>query len=441
MTPSSRLEPAGIFVRSVKLILEAVEEYHSEWGIYLASAWPSDPGLRSDLVRATSRIALAILRNVERELLPSLRSSLLQSPYLLKQMLERVIAPAAAGKGVELTLTPTFDYVYGFSGIKHLALDQVSKLGNFQNKQRRLAEAAGLPEWIVFLSFPLVEYESALNQVVLAHELAHLLAYLSNLPSKLRPFNLDEATFAALVKEVSNSPLAAPLSTPEEIEQHCYEVCSKMAESWMQEVMSDLIAVHALGPAYHLSFLGFLAHSSLDDAADRTHPAPSYRCLRVLEELSFLGYSSVATSIYDSVWKSHDQIKSSSEAAVSRYRGPERVAHATVEGRLKKIRSLVRAFCRPFSYRAHRYKHDVPPLVASLSDGLVPMNAYKEGGSLQALSPVAILNAGAELYATQWAKFQSLFVASLTPPEHLQNLNRLIFKSFELNELVRAFHS
>ena len=432
------------FVKSIRLVLTAVEDYHSEWQTYLASAWPQDLEIRSDLVRSTSKIALAILRNIERDLLPSLRSSLLQSPYLIKQMMERVIAPVASAKDIELTLVPTFDYVYGFSGTLDIAASLVEKLGGYRNKQQHLAEAAALPKWTVFLSFPLVEYESALNQVVLAHELAHLLTHLQDLPSKLKPFTLDETSFVALVAEVNESPLryfAVPLTTPEEIEQHCYEVCSKMVESWMQEIMADLIAVHALGPAYFLSFLEFLAHSSADDVPDRTHPAPSYRCSRVLEELSFMEYSSIQTEISRFLWRSHDQIESSATLAIKRHQGPELVAHATVAVKLEGIRALVRDLCKDFSYKASKYINEVAPLAHSLSKGLVPMDAYREGRNLEPLSPVAILNAGAEVYATQWTAFQSLFVGSLGRPEHLQNLNRLIFKALELNEVVRAFHS
>jgi hypothetical protein len=432
------------FVRGVKLILRAVEEYHSEWMEYAKSSWPNDLPFRSFLVGSTSNIALAILRNLERDFLPLLRASLLQSPYLLKQTLERIIAPVASDKKVELTLIPAFDYLYGFSGIRQLAKSQIEKLGSFTKKEERLNDAAGLPDWIVFLTFPIVEHQSALNQIVLAHELAHLAIHLNDLGPKLEPFTLDKDSFEKLVAEVNQSPLrhfATPLSSPEEIRQHCYEVCSEMVKSWMKEIMADLIAVHALGPAYHLAFLEYLAHSSLDDTPDRIHPPPSYRCCRMLEELSFMEYAKLSTAVSDLLWAQQDQIKAAAETAVSRYGGPELVAHATVEAKLDDIRNRVREFCAGFSYKASKYNNEVKPLVDCLVEGRVPMNPYKEGESLKPLHPAAVLNAGSEALAIRWPEFESLFARSLTRPEQLANLNGLLFKSLELNEVVRRFHS
>jgi hypothetical protein len=146
----------------------------------------------------------------------------------------RVIAPISSERKVELTI-PTFDYL-SFSGILELTKSQIEKLGAFGTKEQRLQDAAGLPDWTVFLSFPIVEHGSALNQVVLAHELAHFIIHLDDLAAKLQPFTLHKDSFSTLVEAVNKSPLryfATPLSSPEEVQQHCYEVCSEMVKSWM----------------------------------------------------------------------------------------------------------------------------------------------------------------------------------------------------------------
>jgi hypothetical protein len=432
------------FVRGIRLILRAIEEFHSEWMAYTATAWPGDPNLRSLLARSTSNIALAILRNLERDLLPLLAASLLQSPYLLKQTLVRIIAPVASHKKIELTLIPAFDYLYGFSGIRSLAKSHIERLGQFGTKEQRLQDSTGLPDWVVFLSFPILEHRSALNQIVLAHELAHFVIHLNDLASKLQPFTLDKKAFDELLSAVTHLPLryfATPLSSAEEFQQHCYEVCSEMVKSWLQEIMADLIAVHALGPAYYLAFLEYLAHSSLDDTPDRIHPAPSYRCCKLLDELSFLGYSNSSTAVSDSLWAQQSQSEAAAAKAISRYDGPEKVAHATVKAKLPEVLKLVREFCAGFSYKAEKYNSEVKPLVACLAQGMVPMNTYKQTTNLQPVAPVPILNAGTELYATQWSRFEGLFTPGLSRAELLASLNGLIFKSLELNEVVRRFHS
>jgi hypothetical protein len=54
---------------------------------------------------------------------------------------------------------------------------------------------------------------------------------------------------------------------------------------------------------------------------------------------------------------------------------------------------------------------------------------------------VAILNAAWQLYKTKPDGFYKLFRPSISVPEKLLNLNRLVFKALETNELLREYFS
>lgn len=60
------------FRLGIKLLLESVEEAHLDWLTYVQSSFALNTAVRDDHIRAQSKIALRILKNVHWHLLPYL---------------------------------------------------------------------------------------------------------------------------------------------------------------------------------------------------------------------------------------------------------------------------------------------------------------------------------------------------------------------------------
>ena len=427
------------FLTGIRLIVWAVEDYHKEWCGYLSSAYGDKPGLRSTMLRSTSENCIEVLSNVQQELLPLIDASLRQPPFLIQPTLERGIS-LFTKTDFEFTLAPSFRYQYAFVGKHKFVATELERMGNFSAREERLKQALELPEWNFFLAYPLVERESALNQVVMAHELAHVVSHLGNIHDPLLPSSLDAASFAEYVEKFKASP-ENNLASPDQVENHCYQVCVTMIKSWVQEIVSDVIALHALGPAYFFSILEFFANVTITDSPDELHPAPSYFGRLLTGELEHLRYFTVQTAVTGDLKSLLPRLDAAAQTAVKKYEPAAVVAHKTIEASLPEVLHKLREICDKFSYKAENYLSEVPRLVNQLKQGLLPADSYVPGKQPKAMSAIAILNAGWELCVTQKDAFPALFRPSILPAQKLLNLNRLLFKSLETNEVVRAYFS
>jgi hypothetical protein len=341
--PRNRCEQ---FIKGIRIILDAVEAYHAEWEKYLSTAHSDYPAIRNKLLRKTSADCLDILGNVQQELLSLLDSSLRQSPFLIQGTIERAISLLGSPPTFELTLAPSFGYRYGFFGKSAFVSAELAKLGDFTGKDQLQKKAAELPKWTFFLVYPIVERESALHQVVLAHELAHLVDELHDIHSKLLTGVLDKDSFNAFVEEVEQRTAAKSL-THEDIENRCYQQCSAVLDSWLREIVSDILAVHALGPAYFFSFLEFFANAAYPDEPDADHPAPSYRGAILVRELDHLGFLGDPGPVQRELSAILGEMERSAKTAVGKYESPYAVAHKTIEASKESILTQMRAFCTP----------------------------------------------------------------------------------------------
>jgi hypothetical protein len=426
------------FIKGIRIVLSAVAEYHHEWVQHVSISYTDESSIGAMLIRQTSSDCLRIVGNIEEELLSLLDASLRQPTFLIQPTLERAIAAIGTSPSFELTLVPGSAYRYGFFGKSGFVTTELEKFSKFASKEAKLNEASDLPQWTFFLMYPVVERDSALNQVVLAHELAHLINELHDVVARILPAELDAASFSSLVREVGKSP-GAQAMTPDEVESYCYQRCLAMLTAWVTEIVADVIAIHAVGPAYFFSFLEFFGNAAMPDKHDNEHPAPSYRGVILVEELKHLGYMRGSGVLFQQLSYIRPKLESSVQDAIEKYDSTAMVAHNTIEASRSNILRGLRDFCRTFSYFSRMYRKQVPPLVTQLRRGLLPMDPYSPGRRPEALSPAAILNAGWQVYRTESKNFYSLFIPTLEDAEKLVHLNQLIFKSLETNEVLREY--
>jgi hypothetical protein len=432
------------FLQGIRILLSAVGSYHLEWCEHIDRSYADSPSVRADLLRSVSSNCLELLRNIQEEFLPLIEISLRQPPFLIQPAFEYSISVFARSAEFELTLVPAFGYHYGFYGKHEFVQTALSKLGHFTKSDYYINEAKALPPWSFFLVYPIVERESALNQVVVIHEVAHVISELRDIHTKVLPtsLDLDKEAFDAYVKEVSEKQADIPANV---IESRCFARCSSMLESWTKEIVSDVIAIHSVGPAYLFSFLEFFANAGMEDLHDGEHPAPSYRCEILLEELKFMDYLSdndgVLTPLREQLGAVTPEVSEACKVAVGRYKSESLVAHKTLEAYRTDILDKLRRLTKGYTFSAERYAKEVPPLVDQLGQAVAPGPRYTRTSPPSALSVPAILNAGWHLYKLDFHSFRSLFVNSIEAPDILVNLNRLLLKSLESNYVVTRYYS
>jgi len=102
-------------------------------------------------------------------------------------------------------------------------------------------------------------------------------------------------------------------------------------EFWLKELIADLLAVHAMGPAYCFSFVEFLAHGSVENLPDDQHDQPAYRLGLIFDEIEYLGYFQSQEGVEKVLADMRSAAKAQSTAD---YNNTSRVVHKTIEQHL-----------------------------------------------------------------------------------------------------------
>ena len=440
------------FIDSLNLITDAVETFQLQQVNYLRASLAHDPDELETQVSFTARVALRILAIIHQQYLPLLHAGSRRNEYLIAPSIERAVGLFTSD--FELTLVPDFEYNYAFVGIETFAAGEIEKLERHSDLPTKAAlaifkgKAVGIKRWITFLHFPMADRDSAMNLCILAHELAHLVDKTQQIYQKLVPKELDKDSFEKLVANRRSSPVQAvpggprltleTLLTPAGVESRVYLSCTEMLENWVREIIADILAVHAIGPACYFSFSDFFAYMGSENRPSMTHPPASFRLLLMLEELKDLGYISSSDNL-DSALNAGEQ-RARLEATQLTYPGEAEVVHKTIQASLPVILQGIRTVISKYSFKASLYRDSVPKVLERLRDGIAPIEFYDQRrGVMQAASVQAILNAGWELYKTDLATFYAHFKTGVEEMKMLANLNQLVFKAVEASEVKRRW--
>ncbi len=333
--------------------------------------------------------------------------------------------------------------MYSFTGIRRFPAVYLLQLPYVDTtKQKARIDAANqLPQDVAFVSFPALDKSSALNLAVASHELGHLVDYVLGIYKKILPLTLDQPTFdSAVQQEVQLKTPTGAKPDPkmvQQVENRYFQTCNKMLESWLMEIIADVLAIRALGPAYLFSFMEFFAVVAAENTHDTEHPAPAKRLLMLFSELKDMHYFDVKTGILGHLTAVRSNVQS--EAGVTSYTREALVVNATVESNMSGILVPIRNIIGSHSFTAEEYDKEVPPLVDKLIAGIAPIEIPGTGGSIIGASSVAILNAGWHVKKTHSAKFLDLFKTNVPVPQRWQTLDQLILKAIESAYVVGTF--
>jgi len=415
-----------------------------------------NPRELDDQIAFNAKVALRIISAVHQQYLPLLHAGSQRNEYLIHPSIERAVE-LFTEDSFELTLVPDFEYNYGFVGKEHFGSREIEQLEKHSDQNTKAAltalrDKSSLKRWITFLYFPVADRDSALNLCVLAHELGHFVDRAKEIYQKLLPIELDETSFDELVEArckaapfgIKPKPGDKQLTfetifTKPGVQARCYLSCTEMLEKWIREIIADVLAVHAIGPASYFAFHDFLACVGAENVASSSHPASAFRLQLMLEELKeTMGYMNSSNAINSVL--ADAMLRVQADASTDSYNDEARVVHKTIEKNLSSLLAKIRSVVSNYSFSAQKYQDSVPAVLDRLRSGIAPIEVFD--AQLQAMVPasmVAILNAGWELYKTDVACFYDQFSADVPQMERLVNLNHLLFKAVEASEVFRRW--
>jgi hypothetical protein len=222
------------------------------------------------------------------------------------------------------------------------------------------------------------------------------------------------------------------------VEGRCYRSCNEMLKRWIQEIIADILAIHAIGPASYFAFNDFFAYMGAENVTSSSHPAPAFRLKLMLEELKgTMGYLRSPSAVDSVLGEAMPRVAAG--AASANYRDEAKVVHTTIEKNLVNLLVKIRAVVSAYSFDASAYQRTVPDILKRLRDGVAPIEVLDAQGEMTAASVVGILNAGWELYKTDRAGFYGEFKDDVPELERLGSLNHLLFKAVEASEVKRRW--
>lgn len=450
--------PRGIsddFIKGLKLITEAVETFLRRRVANLKATFASDPKELEAQTAFHAKVALRILGAIHQQYLPLLHAETQRNEYLIYPSIDRALRLFVADS-FELTLVPSFEYNYAFEGKENFASSEIRLLEGHSDQGTMAALTAlrnntTLKRWITFLHFPVADRDSALNLCVLAHELGHLVDEANKIYEKLLPIELDKSSFDELVNVRCKTPAAGMGSKPGSpqltfesiftkagVRAQCYISCNEFLERWIREIIADILAIHAIGPASYFAFNDFFAYMGAANTPSKSHPAPAFRLQLILEELKGMGYMGSLSEIDSVLSAALPRVEAGAKSAI--YKDEAKVVQETIKKGLAGLLAKIRPVISGYSFNASAYNETVPKVLKKLKAGIAPIEVLDDRtGMMTPASVVAILNAGWELYKTDIAGFYSQFRAEVPKMERLGNLNQLLFKAVEASEILRRW--
>jgi hypothetical protein len=228
----------------------------------------------------------------------------------------------------------------------------------------------------------------------------------------------------------------------DQIGQEVYAKASRIVTSWVKELVADLIAVRALGPAFVFALVELSTAMGALERYGESHPATKLRLkylLAELEEMRFLADANVSDIVGKlKTWKEEvDWTKLMPDEP------HQRIAFEAIVGNFAAIRDAVLAAANLYTYRVDVFNRDVLAIADDfLSQGIPPIERWvAEAGKRVAFNLVSIINAAWVMYLTRMDVFFELTggTSPATRADSLWNFNEIVLKAVESSEIVQRW--
>ncbi|MBI4186658.1 MAG: dCTP deaminase [Chloroflexi bacterium] len=312
------------------------------------------------------------------------------------------------------------------------------------------------PKWFVFLSFPRIHSRDVLRHVItVSHEMLHLrdrvLGITSDLLSEIQILPEDIKSLVEQIRTVplpTERPLLPPLTmgeiySPHDIERGTKEVCSKILENWLSEIIADLLATRIFGPAFFFS----LAHLSLSlgamDQHSLSHPSSRLRLRTMLEVLRNLGYMKKGTTdqvVYSELeeWDAYLKEEVSPISIPPDIGRHFRIAESKVEATKTTIMAKAEQVTASETYDTDVFQSEVPKLVELLCTGVSPAE-IKENKSIKPARLASILNAGYIVFLAHLSRLNTMLGGHRDNHLVVSKLNDLLLHAIQASTIPQQW--
>jgi len=362
-------------------------------------------------------------------------------PWSLTRPLEDLIARYLPMRKVMLRPQWKHNYSIIIDDLGRLYRDELRNLIAQHELSRVFAD---FPEGFHIVSFPSIERKNALLHCDLAHEIGHLVAELF-LESEKADYLIDfRERIVQQTREESRDKPLPPLWEQQEIIDRL-DRAALIRRRGLEELISDIFAVRALGPAALLALLGIAAGQSPDLTPDEKSAFyPPWRtrlrfALQALEDgglrppkppdSKFPFMADIQRELNNALTRLREIVDVESDRRSIDEDWLVRLAYESISATMPGVRGFLDReygprFPSPDSLFDQAYR-----LVPRLWDG-VPPNELGEGSDTRPAALESILNA-AWFYRVTFLKDPVAQAAGAVRPD-LRVLNRLTLKAAEL---------
>lgn len=309
----------------------------------------------------------------------------------------------------------------------------------------------GFPKRFHILSFPSIERKNALLHCDLAHEVGHLVAELFLESEKTEYLITFRERIAERTREENKAAPLAPLWEQQVITERL-DLVSLIRRRGLEELISDIFAIRALGLAALLALVSIAAGQSMDLAPDEKSAFyPPWRtrlrfALQALEDghltppvppdVKFPAMATIHAELNESLRRVREIVTIDSDRRAIDENWLVRLAYDSVNATMPAVHEFLdRDYGKSFPSRDQLYD-DAYRLVPRLWEG-VPPNEFGDASHTRPATLESILNAA-------WFYRVAFLQASATPSDgvvrpDLRVLNRLTLKGAELAHLQSRY--
>jgi len=352
-----------------------------------------------------------------------------------------------------LCLCPRWDFNYGIYAYKDFILSSLDDLPGPLFPEL-LKDFQRSPQMFVFINYPRTESRNILLHSIMIHELGHLVDFQTGISKTVfDDLRIDRNSFNTLFKKERKREKTKPEDVrmnEAELVQKLFDDCLKITEKWLKEFVSDLVAIHLLGPAY---FFALYEMSILTDDMHKYsegHPSSGIRLRVISEELHRMYLKNNNKLKHEGtrklISKIHQDLKESEKKKEFEPTGEAvdyfKVAYLTILPNRLLLQKSVRQKIKGFSYDVKRFNNEVELLFKDLKKGVPPCKFPSDGANKnKAASFTSILNAGWLAYFFGMDDFYSLVSATNDSDKlrALDNFNQLLFKAVESGHILQEW--
>lgn len=296
-----------------------------------------------------------------------------------------------------------------------------------------------LPDDFYIITIPKVEKNNPLIHCILSHEIGHALCERYKLNDNLLPkISLPEKEIRELSASIFNSKTrkekTVSIFSPEvAIQEYITSQIIIILTNWLNELCSDSIATYLFGPSYLYSFLNLIISTKNIDGVQESHPPAKYR-LEIIFNIIDEKLKIKINNSYLKGFLEHYKNRISKNTTISN------PIYLLANQAIDKIKdSIISEPQRILAEKIYDCKLYEPyiAIMKNILDNRIPIN----NDLLNLSSPdveslmVSIFNAGWEAY------FEILLNndEKAGKNKRIKDLNKLILKSFELNEIKQRW--